>query len=82
MDDNKKKVLVIVGLVLALGIAAFSVTKSSVTEQGKAVGSLEEGINKENGLPLNPPPNDPGGAQPAQTSPGGTPGGTNDLGAN
>ncbi|MBL8087828.1 MAG: hypothetical protein JNM85_07125 [Chthonomonas sp.] len=62
MDDQKKKLALIAIVVLALIAAGVSITKSTSSEQGKAVGSLEEGINKENGLPLNPPPNPTGAA--------------------
>jgi hypothetical protein len=40
---------------------AFTFKNSGVGgEAGKPVGSLEEGVNKESGLPLNPPKNDVG----------------------
>lgn len=60
MDSSQKKLFIMIGVVvLAIAIAIFAFSKSGMTgPQEKAVGSLEEGINKESGLPLNPPPVD------------------------
>ena len=64
--DDKKKLAVLVGvIVLALGAVGFMMTKGvPKEEQARSVGSLEENMNKETGLPLNPPKNDVGGVNP------------------
>lgn len=55
--DDKKKLLGLVG-VIAIALAAVGLMMSKGTG-GEApehkAGSLEEGINHDNGLPLNPP---------------------------
>lgn len=61
--DDKKKLAALVGLiVLALGAVGFMMSKN-VGGEGpeKKAGSLEEGINHETGLPLNPPSPNAGG---------------------
>ncbi|MBN8690974.1 MAG: hypothetical protein J0L72_09335 [Armatimonadetes bacterium] len=62
MDDKKKLVVYAVLAVVAIAGAIFMFAKSGAAGeagQEKAVGSLEDNTNKESGLPLNPPSNDP-----------------------
>lgn len=76
--DDKKKLAALIGLiVVALGAVGFMMTKGpGADEKPREVGSLEENVNKETGLPLNPPKNDVGGTPPPAT--GGQEGGSSD----
>lgn len=57
MDENKKKFIVIGIAVLAIIAAAMMFSKSGIAgPKEEVVGSLEGGVNKDTGLPLNPPP--------------------------
>ncbi|MCC6686312.1 MAG: hypothetical protein IT205_04925 [Fimbriimonadaceae bacterium] len=63
MDDKKKLIALVGVIVIALAAVGMMMAKN-VGGEGpeKKAGSLEEGINHETGLPLNPPsPNAAGG---------------------
>lgn len=68
MEDKKKMVGLIAVIVLALAAVVFTVQRGPGAEKLESVGTLEEGINKDTGLPLNPPPAQEGAAAQADPS--------------
>jgi hypothetical protein len=58
MEASQKKLFAVIGVVVvAIAVAVFSFVQFGVGgPQVRVVGTLEEGINRETGLPLDPPP--------------------------
>lgn len=55
--EDKKKLLLVIGVIVVALVAIFvSASKSASGDKLQPVGSLEEGINHDTGMPLNPPP--------------------------